>query len=228
MMNHPEWSEVDRYITGRLHGPDDVLDATLQASAAAGLPDIQVSACFGKSLHLMARAMGARRILEIGTLAGYSTIWLARALPAGGRLISLEADPKHAKIARANVDRADLAHVVEVRLGKAVDTLPQLAAENAGAFDFVFIDADKQNIPGYFEWAVRLGRPGSMIIVDNVVREGAVLDAASPDTAVQGVRRFMDQLSKDSRVSATAIQTVGSKHYDGFAMAVIVEAPNVA
>lgn len=220
-MTHEKWIEVDQFFTDHLLPGDAVLDLALTASAASGLPPIQVSPCFGKALHLMARATGACRILEIGTLGGYSTIWLARALPPGGRLISLEADPTHAEVARANIQHAGLGGTVEVRVGKALDTLPILAAEHAGPFDFFFIDADKQHIPEYFDWAVRLGRPGSMIIVDNVVREGAVLDVNSQDTAVQGVRRFMDQLSKDSRVSATALQTVGSKKYDGFAIAVI-------
>jgi len=228
-MTHEVWNAVDQYFSDQLHGRDGVLDAALQASVAAGLPHIQVSACFGKMLHLTALALGARRILEIGTLGGYSTIWLARALPAGGRLISLEADPKHAQVARASIERADLGHIVDVRLGKALDTLPILEAEQAGPFDFFFIDADKQNILEYFEWAIRLGRPGGMIIVDNVVREGAVLDADSNDKAVVGVRRFIDQLSRESRVSATVMQTVGSKKYDGFAMAVITsELPGIA
>ncbi len=221
-MNEATWIAVDQYIARHLIAPDAVLDAALQSSLEAGLPPIQVSPCFGKALHLMARAMGASRILEIGTLGGYSTIWLGQALGRGGRLISLEANPKHAEVAQANVERAGLRDVVEIRLGKAMDTLPELAAEKMGPFDFFFIDADKEHIAEYFDWAVRLSRPGSMIIVDNVVREGAVLNAESDDTAVQGVRRFMTRLQADKRISATAMQTVGSKKYDGFAMAVVL------
>jgi len=223
-MTHDQWTAVDEFIARRLHERDEALDAALAASAEAGLPAIQVSPCHGKMLHLLARAMGARRILEIGTLGGYSTIWLARALPTGGRLISLEANPKHAEVARANIARAGLAGAVEVRLGRALDTLPQLAAEQAGPFDLFFIDADKEHIAEYFDWAIRLGRPGSLILVDNVVREGAVLDAESADTAVQGVRRFIERLGRDQRVSATVVQTVGVKKYDGFALAVITAA----
>ncbi len=223
-MNDEIWTAVDEYTTDHLHESDPVLDAALEASAVAGLPAIQVSACIGKMLYLMARAMGASRILEIGTLGGYSAIWLGRALLRGGRLISLEASPRHAQIARANVQRAGLGASVEVRVGKALETLPILAAEMAGPFDFFFIDADKEHIPEYVDWAIRLGRPGSMIIVDNVVREGAVLAADSDDKAVQGVRRFLEQASRDPRISATVIQTVGCKKYDGFAM-VVVGAP---
>jgi predicted O-methyltransferase YrrM len=218
-----QWAAVDRYITGLLVPSDPVLDATLQSSVAAGLPPINVSPNQGKLLQILARAQGARNILEIGTLAAYSTIWLARALPPGGRLITLEFDPKHAEIARANLARAGLGDVVELRLGPALETLPRLAAEGLDPFDLIFIDADKESIPAYFAWSLMLARRGSLIIVDNVVRKGAVIDAASPDPDVQGVRRFNEILATEPRVSATAIQTVGSKGYDGFALVLVVE-----
>jgi predicted O-methyltransferase YrrM len=216
------WNEVDRYF-GDLFLPEEVaLSAALEASRDAGLPAIQVSPTQGKLLHLLARAMGARRVLEIGTLGGYSAIWLARALPPDGRLITLEADAGHAAVARANVARAGLAGITEVRLGRAQDTLPQLVAERAGPFDLIFIDADKAGYPEYLGWALRLARRGSLIIADNVVRNGAVTDDASADPNVQGVRRFNALLAAEPRVSATAIQTVGCKGYDGFALAVVV------
>jgi predicted O-methyltransferase YrrM len=220
-MNQDQWTAVDRYVTDLLVPPDPALEAALADSAAAGLPAINVSPPQGKLLHLLARLMGAQSILEVGTLGGYSTIWLARALPAGGRLVTLESDPKHAAVARVNIARAGLAGVVELRLGPALDTLPRVAADGRGPFDLVFIDADKPNIPGYFEWALKLTRPGSLIVVDNVVRKGAVVDADSPDANVQGVRRFNEVLAAETRVSATAIQTVGGKGYDGFALAVV-------
>ncbi len=220
-MTPEQWTAVDRYITDLLVLSDVALDAALKASADAGLPPIHVSPNQGKLLHLLAQAQGARNILEIGTLGGYSTIWLARALPAGGRLITLEFDPKHAQVARANIARAGLAGVVELRVGRALETLPQLAAERRGPFDFIFIDADKGNYPGYFTWALKLSRRGTLIIADNVVRNGAVIDAASDDPMVQGVRRFHELLAAERRVSATAIQTVGSKGYDGFTLAVV-------
>ena len=221
MDQEQQWAAVDNYVTGLLHPADAALDAALQASEKAGLPSIQVSAAQGKLLWMLARTLGARRILELGTLGGYSTIWLARALPEDGRLITLEADPKHAEVARGNIAHAGLAHLVELRLGRALDTLPHLASEGLGPFDLVFIDADKANIPEYFRWAMRLTRLGSLILVDNVVRHGAVLDAASKDPSVQGVRRLNEMLSDEPRVSATVIQTVGSKGYDGFAIAVM-------
>jgi predicted O-methyltransferase YrrM len=224
-MTQEKWTEVDRYITDLLVAPDPALDAALAASAAAGMPPINVAPNQGKFLHLLARIHGARRILEIGTLGGYSTIWLARALPAGGRLVTLEADPKHAEVARANLARADLAAVVEVRVGRAADTLPLLAAEAGGPFDLIFVDADKASTAEYFAWALRLARPGSVIIVDNVVRQGAVADAASTDAAVQGIRRFNQALAAERRVSATELQTVGSKGHDGFALAVVLAGP---
>jgi predicted O-methyltransferase YrrM len=223
-MAQEQWTAVDRYLTDLFVPPDAALEAALQASAAAGLPAISVSPNQGKLLHLLARAQGARAVLEIGTLGGYSTIWLARALPEGGRLITLEADPKHAEVARANLARAGLAGVVELRLGPALETLPQLAAERAGPFDLIFIDADKPGYADYFAWALRLSRRGSLIIADNVVRGGGVVDAASGDPRVQGVRRFNELLAAEPRVSATAIQTVGSKGYDGFAVALVTAA----
>jgi predicted O-methyltransferase YrrM len=220
-MNQEQWTAVDRYITDTLLSPDTALDAALKASADAGLPPISVSPNQGKLLQLLAQVQGARNILEMGTLGGYSTIWLARALPSGGRLITLEFDPKHAEVARANIARAGLAEVVELRVGPALETLPQLAAERRGPFDFIFIDADKGNYPGYFTWALKLSRPGTLIIADNVVRKGAVIDAASDDPNVRGVRRFHELVATERRVNATAIQTVGSKGHDGFALMLV-------
>jgi predicted O-methyltransferase YrrM len=220
-MSPEQWTEVDRYFGDLFVPTDPALEAALGASAAAGLPLIQVSPPQGKMLQLLARLQGARRILEIGTLGGYSTIWLARALPAGGRLITLEAESKHAEVARANIARAGLDAVVELRLGPAQETLPQLAAERQGPFDLIFIDADKEGYPEYLSWSLRLSRRGSLIIADNVVRKGRVLDPASSDPDIQGVRRFNTLLAADPRVSATAIQTVGSKGYDGFAIALV-------
>ena len=219
--NLESWTAVDRYIVDLLVPPDPALDSALRASAAAGLPPIQVSPNQGKLLNLLARLQGARRILEIGTLGGYSTIWLARALPPEGRLVTLEADPKHAEVARSNLKRAGLAGQVDLRLGPALDTLPLLATDPAGPFDLVFIDADKASLADYFAWSMRLVRRGALIVVDNVVRNGAVIDAASPDPSVQGVRRFNDLLAAEKRVEATEIQTVGSKGYDGFALALV-------
>ena len=214
------WSEIDDYIDLHLVGEDKALLAALDASEAAGLPPINVSPNQGKLLMLLAQSLRARRILEIGTLGGYSTIWLARGLLPGGRLISLELDPKCAKVARANLDRAGFADSVEVRVGRALDTLPSLAAE--APFDLIFIDADKPSTPGYYEWAIKLARPGSLIVVDNVVREGAILDADSEDPHVQGIRRFYELAATDSRVSGTALQTVGGKGHDGIAILMVV------
>ena len=220
-MNPEQWTAVDRYLTDLFVPPDPVLEAALQASAAADLPSINVAPNQGKLLQLLARLQGAHTILEIGTLGGYSTIWLARALPAGGRLITLEADPKHAEIARGNLANAGLADVVELRLGPALETLPKLAAERRGPFDLIFIDADKPSYSDYLAWALRLSRRGSLIIADNVVRSGGVIDPANDDPRVLGVRRFNELLAREARVSATAIQTVGSKGYDGFALALV-------
>jgi len=220
------WSDVDRYITDRLVADDPALDAALQASAAAGLPQIAVSPPQGKLLQLLARIHGARTILELGTLGGYSTIWLARALPPDGRLVTMEAERAYAEVAQANIARAGLGEIVEVRIGAALETLPELAAENPDPFDMVFIDADKKSTPDYFTWALRLCRPGSLIIVDNVIRDGALIDGDSDDPSVRGNRRFHELLAADlsgpKRVSATTIQTVGSKGYDGFTLALVL------
>ena len=220
-MSQNQWTAVDKYITQLFVPPDPVLEAALRASNEADLPPINVSQTQGKLLYILALSCQARSILEIGTLGGYSTIWLARALPNGGKLITLESDTKHAEIARANIARANLSDAVEVRLGKALETLPQLAAEGFAPFDLVFIDADKQNTPAYFEWSLKLTRRGSLIITDNVVRNGAVIDADSDDANVQGVRRFNAALASESSVTATVIQTVGSKGYDGLAIAIV-------
>jgi predicted O-methyltransferase YrrM len=224
-MNQAQWTAVDDYLTKVLVGPDAILDAVLRACEAAGLPPANVSPNQGKFLQLLARMHGARAILEIGTLGGYSAIWLARALPPGGRLLTLEVDAAHADVARANFALTGLAGAIELRVGPALETLPQLAAERAGPFDLIFIDADKQHNPEYFAWALRLSRRGTVIIVDNVVRAGAVLDAASDDPSVQGVRRLNEQLAREPRVSAVAFQTVGSKGYDGMALALVTADP---
>jgi predicted O-methyltransferase YrrM len=216
------WTAIDEYITDCLVPGDPVLDAALAASEAAGLPAINVAPNQGKLLMLLARAIDAHRILEIGTLGGYSTIWLARGLPHEGRLITLEVNPEYAEVARANIDRAGLGGQVEVRVGRAQDTLPSLASE--GPFDLIFIDADKPGTPGYFQWAVKLSRRASLIIVDNVVREGAVLEADG-DANVQGMRRFFELAATDPRVSGTALQTVGAKGHDGLAILLVTSEP---
>ncbi len=220
-MSDPRWTAVDQYVAGLFEPPDAALEAALADSQAAGLPPINVTANQGRMLHLIARAMGARRILEIGTLGGYSTIFFARALPPGGRVVTLEAEPRHAEVARANFARAGLSDVIDLRLGPALETLPRLVESGAGPFDVIFIDAHKPEYPDYLTWALKLSRPGTLIIADNIVRSGAVADAASTDANVQGVRRFNAQLAAEPRVSATIVQTVGSKGYDGFAMAVV-------
>jgi predicted O-methyltransferase YrrM len=220
-VSEEQWSSVDRYITDLLLPRDDALEAALESIAAAGLPAISVSPNQGKLLMLLAQLQGARTILEIGTLGGYSTIWLAKGLARRGRLVSLEINPDYADVARANIVRANLAEAVEIRIGPAVDSLKQLVAEGFGRFDLIFIDADKPSYPSYLEWALRLSRRGTLIIADNVVRKGAVLDATSDDVNVQGARRFYELLATEPRVSATAIQTVGSKGYDGFAFVLV-------
>jgi predicted O-methyltransferase YrrM len=224
-MTAERWAAVDGYISERLIGADTVLDAAVSDSAAAGLPPIAVSPPQGKLLNLLARSIGARRILEVGTLGGYSTIWLARALAGGGRLVTLEANPDYADVARANIARAGFEDIVELRLGAALDTLPQIAAEGGDPFDLIFIDADKWNTPNYFTWALELSRPGSLIIADNVIRDGGLVDPDSDDSAVQGSQRFHDMLAAGEngyeRVSATTIQTVGVKGYDGFTLALV-------
>ena len=221
MTNERRWSEVDSYFAKTLVGSDPALDAALAANTAAGLPSIDVSAPQGKLIHLLARMSGARNALEIGTLGGYSTIWLARALPVDGRLITLELNAKNAEVARRNLAHAGLGDKVEIRTGPALETLPKIEAKGLGPFDFVFIDADKSNNAVYVEWALRLSRPGTTIMVDNVVREGEVVDAASKATDVVGVRRMFDLMEREPRLSATAIQTVGAKGWDGFALAVV-------
>jgi predicted O-methyltransferase YrrM len=213
------WSSVDRYLNETLIPPDPILDAALQANAAANLPSIDVSPSQGKLLQLLAETQGARRILEIGTLGGYSTINLARALPHGGKLITLELDPKHAKVALANIAHAGLALAVELRLGPALDSLAQLHAEQVEPFDLIFLDANKDGYPDYLTAALKLARPGTLILADNVIRDGEVIDPTSTDPNVQGVRRFLELLAADPRISSTAVQTVGSKGYDGFAIA---------
>ncbi|MEU5700223.1 O-methyltransferase [Streptomyces aurantiacus] len=213
------WHDVDDYFTGLLAPPDAALTDALRDSDAAGLPQINVSPNTGKLLHLLAVIQGATRILEIGTLGGYSTIWLARALPQDGRLISLEYSERHAEVARHNLARAGLDKLTEVRVGPALDSLRTLAEEDPTPFDVVFIDADKVNNPRYVEWAVKLTRPGSLIVLDNVVRGGAVTDAGSDDPSVRGTREALELFATHPRLTATAIQTVGVKGYDGFALA---------
>jgi predicted O-methyltransferase YrrM len=220
-MTQELWTSVDHYITDTLLPPDAVLDAAVEASDAAGLPSIQVSAAQGRLLEIIARVQGASRILEIGTLGGYSTIWMARALPSDGALITIEIDPKHAAVAQANIARAGLGDRVEILVGNAREILPDLARREAAPFDMTFIDADKASIPVYFEWAMKMSRPGSLILVDNVVREGAVIEAESEDASVQGVRRLNEMMAADPRVKATVIQTVGVKGHDGLAIALV-------
>jgi len=217
-----KWAEDDGFIADLFVNPDPVLEAALEASGKAGMPEIEVSPSYGKLLFLLAKMIGAKRILEIGTLAGYSTIWLARALPKDGKLVTLEFDRKHAEVARKNIDRAGLSDKVEVRVGKALDSLSKIAA-GEGPFDLFFLDADKPNNPAYFEWALKLSRKGSLIIADNVVRYGALIDMESKDANVRGVRSFLEMVSREKRVSATAIQTVGVKGHDGFALALVLE-----
>ena len=224
MTPQDQWTAVDSYYAGLLLGSDPALDAALRDSAAAGLPSIQVAPNQGKFLHLLARMQNAKKILEIGTLGGYSTIWLARALPADGHLITLELEARHAEVARRNFARAGVADKIELLLGRALESLPRLVEEHRGPFDLIFIDADKPSTAEYFQWAMKLSRPGTVIVVDNVVRKGAITDAKSTDINVQGIRRFAEALATDRRVSATAMQTVGSKGYDGFVLARVNEA----
>jgi predicted O-methyltransferase YrrM len=220
-MDQERWTEVDRYITERLLPADPALAAALAASDAAGLPAIHVSPNMGKLLQLLAQSIGARGILEIGTLGGYSTIWLARAVTPGGRVVTLELNSAFAEVARSNLARAGLAARVEVRIGPALETLPLLAAEANGPFDLIFIDADKESTAEYFRWALKLSRRGSLIVVDNVVREGTLIDGDRRDAHIQGIRDFYALAAGDPRVSMTAIQTVGIKGYDGFAVALV-------
>ncbi len=219
IMSQSLWNQVDQYFANLLLPPDPALDAVMQSCAVERLPAISVAPNQGKLLHLLARIQGAKKILEIGTLAGYSTIWMGRALAPGGKLITLEIDPRHAAIAQQNIDRAGLTAAVEIRIGAALELLPGVASQ--APFDLVFIDADKASNAEYFAWAVKLSRPGTLIVIDNVVRSGAVIDAASADAGVQGARRLMQAVSAEKRVSATAIQTVGSKGYDGLLVGVV-------
>lgn len=221
-MSEETWETVDGYFSELFIRDDPALTAALEASRAAGLPDIAVAPNQGKLLMLLARALGARRMLEIGTLGGYSSIWLARALPPDGRLVTLEYDRRHAEVARANIARAGLSDRVEVRVGRAVETLPRLVEEGAGPFDLIFIDADKPGYPDYLDWSLKLARQGTLIVADNVVREGEVADAGSDDPLVLGVRRFNARVAAEPRLEATAIQTVGVKGYDGFVFALVV------
>lgn len=221
MTDQDLWTAVDDYIVERLVPPDAALEAALSASDAAGLPAINVAPNQGKLLMLLAQMAGARRILEIGTLGGYSTIWLARALPADGRLVTLEYEPDHAEVARANIARAGLSEVVDIRVGPALESLAALEREGEGPFDLVFIDADKPNNPHYLDWALKFAKPGTVIVADNVVRDGTILDPAHRDARVQGVRGTYDWFAREPRVTATAVQTVGSKGYDGFAVGLV-------
>lgn len=214
-MSHDQWTAVDDYFAGHLVPADDALDAALAASAAAGLPPIQVSRTQGRLLRLLASINGAGAILEIGTLGGYSTICLAKGMKTGGHVVTLEIDEKHADVARANFARAGLTDTIDLRLGRAIDTLPTLE----GPFDLIFIDADKQSNPDYFAWAMRLSRPGTVIVVDNVARNGRVIESSSDDAVINGTRRVVELIGKEPRVTATAIQTVGEKGYDGFILA---------
>jgi predicted O-methyltransferase YrrM len=219
--NNELWTAVDTYIAQNLIPSDPILEEALKANAEAGLPSIDVSPTQGKFLHLLAKIKGATRILEVGTLGGYSTIWLARALPPDGTLITLELDPKHAEVAAANIHRSGLTPLVDLRVGPALDSLAQLHAEGAAPFDLIFLDADKPNNPVYLDWAIRLSRPGTIIIGDNVIREGAILDSDDTDPRVVGARLFLEKLGSHPRLDTTAIQTVGSKGYDGFALAIV-------
>ena len=223
MSSSETWTAVDDFLAEHCLPPDPLLAEVISESAAAGLPSIQVSPNFGQFLQLLSQMVQARRVLEIGTLGAYSTIWLARSLPPEGRLITLEIEPAHAEVARMNIDRAGLGEMVEVRLGPALESLSQLAEEGAGPFDLTFIDADKATTPEYFDRAVRLSRPGSVIVVDNVVRKGGILDAATDDPSLLGVRRFFSRVRKDGRVRVSALQTVGIKGYDGFAIALVTD-----
>jgi predicted O-methyltransferase YrrM len=215
------WTEVDRYFGDLLAPSDDKLDAALDANRKAGLPAIDVTPLQGKFLDLLVRVSGARRVLELGTLGGYSTIWMARALPEGGRLVTLEANPHHAEVARANLRRAGVEDRVDLRLGPALESLPALEAEGV-PFDLIFIDADKTGYPDYLGWSLRLSRPGTLIVADNVVRKGKVVEAGSDDPDVRGVRRFTELVAAEPRLSATVLQTVGTKGHDGFALAVVL------
>jgi len=220
-MNQPLFESVDHYISQLFHDEDDCLKATEKSIIESGIPQISVSPNQGKYLHILARLCKARKILELGTLGGYSTIWMARALPEDGRLITMEIDPKHAAVAQQNFDRCGLASKIEILLGKAIDILPELKAKGAGPFDMIFIDADKPPYLEYFKWALQLSRPGTLIIADNVIREGKILQDPSPDEMVEGVKKFNEFLAQSAAVTATIFQTVGAKEHDGMAIAIV-------
>lgn len=222
-MSQELWSAVDDYICEHLLAPDPALDAALAASEAAGLPPIAVTANQGKLLELLVRIHGARRVLELGTLGGYSTIWLARGLPEGGRIVTLELDPGYAAVAEANIARAGVRDSVELRVGPGLETLAAMRAAGEDPFDLIFVDADKQNYPGYLQWSLKLSRPGTVLIGDNVVRSGGIVDPANEDGVIEGVRRFYELLAQEPRVDATAIQTVGAKGHDGFAVGIVAD-----
>lgn len=221
-MSEDLWSSVDSYLTRKLLPPDEILESVLRDSTDAGLPAINVTPTQGRFLNLLARIQGAKHVLEIGTLGGYSTLWLARALPPEGSLVTIERDPQCASLARRNFERAGLSTLIDVREGSALQVLPQLKSEHRPPFDFVFLDADKEHHPDYFEWALELSRPGTVIIADNVVRGGALLDSDTDDSNLRGIRRLFDLIETSPRVEASALQTVGSKGYDGFAIAVVI------
>jgi predicted O-methyltransferase YrrM len=221
-MTQEIWNAADSYLVETLIPSDPILQEALKRNTASGLPTIDVAPNQGKLLYLLAKIRGARRILEIGTLGGYSTIWLARALPSDGTLVTLELDPKHAEVAKANIAHAGFASRAEVRLGPALDSLSKLHQQGTAPFDLIFIDADKAGYPEYLDWSLRLSKPGTVIVADNVIRDGAVIDPDSKDPSVQGVRRFLEKIAADPRLEATALQTVGTKGYDGFALAVVV------
>lgn len=223
IVSEDTWAAMDHYVIEKLVPSDAALEAALRDSAKAGLPAINVSPPQGKLLHILARTQAARRILEVGTLGGYSTIWLARGLEKGGRVTTLELDADHAKVAKKNIERAGVGKVVDIRLGRAIETLPKLLKEKAGPFDLVFLDADKPSNPEYFEWSLKLSRKGTIIVIDNVVRNGVVLDEKTTNEEAKGIRRMNDLLSREKRVVATTIQTVGMKGYDGFTIALVVK-----
>ena len=222
-MDQTTWTAVDEYLNEKLVGSDASLKAALLANAEAQLPAFDVAPNQGKLLHLLVRMCGAKRVLEIGTLGGYSTIWLARAVPDDGAVVTLESEAKHAQVAISNLQTAMVANKVDVRVGPAIDALQQLVSESCPPFDFIFIDADKPNNPAYLEWSLKLSRPGTVIVGDNVIRDGAIVDPENGDQRVQGIRNFFDQIASDQRLTATAVQTVGSKGYDGFALALVEE-----
>lgn len=218
----PLWTAIDRYLGDLLAPSDEKLDSAIEANRKARLPAIDVSPLLGKFLHILVQMTKAKRVLEIGTLGGYSTIWMARALPRGGRIISLEFSLRHAEIARANLRRAGLLKRVDIRVGPALESLPKLKASGAGPFDFIFIDADKENNPHYLQWALKLSRRGTVIVIDNVARHGSVIQAKSSEPDIVGTRRCLEMMAAEPRLSAVALQTVGVKGLDGFALALVL------